>query len=300
MELTATIQQQVFVNLLWFRSDISISYIGLLIADMSSGKGKGLSSKAKGGNNFLDQINETKRKREKEKEKDRKERKLGPKSTNPAHQSFLDLLNSARPADVIGEFCWFKKKLPVMLEHDKSELIRQVRGHMRIKEMKKAFLEDDDNEMILAGENFPLLDALSVWMGVSLQHIIAPPTTKCLLCNKKLSKNNKPTLGALHQMSGPTLATKYSYECRHCPETFSFRNQQETNKRVYYQFDIWGNPSMGYRHYDNNLYYRSSTEELFDKRFLEAYMNDLHLKLCCLVEDLKMNSLGSRLANMKM
>ena len=151
-----------------------------------------MSSKAKGGNNFLDQINETKRKREKEKEKDRKERELGPKSTNPAHQSFLDLLNSAKPADVIGEFCWFKKKLPVMLEHDKSELIRQVRGHMRIKEMKKAFLEDDDDEMILAGENFPLLDALSVWMGVSLQHIIAPPTTKCLLCNKKLSKNNKP------------------------------------------------------------------------------------------------------------
>ena len=77
-------------------------------------------------------------------------------------------------------------------------------------------------------------------------------------------------------MSGPTLATKYSYKYRHCPETFNFRNQQETNKRVYYQFDIWGNPSMGYRHYDNNLYYRSSTEELFDKRFLEAYMNDLH------------------------
>ena len=138
MELTATIQQQVFVNLLWFRSDISTSYIGLLIADMSSGKGKGLSSKAKGGNNFLDQINETKRKREKEKEKERKEQKLGPKGTNPAHQSFLDLLNSAKPADVIGEFCWFKKKLPVMLEHDKSELIRQVRGHMRIKEMKKS------------------------------------------------------------------------------------------------------------------------------------------------------------------
>ena len=65
MELTATIQQQVFVNLLWFRSDISTSYIGLLIADMSSGKGKGLASKAKGGNNFLEQINETKRKREK-------------------------------------------------------------------------------------------------------------------------------------------------------------------------------------------------------------------------------------------
>ena len=34
---------------------------------------------------------------------------------------------------------------------------------------------------------------------------------------------------------------------------------------------------MGYRHYDNNTYYRSSAEELFDKNFLEAYAHDLHI-----------------------
>ena len=152
----------------------------------------------------------------------------------------MNLLNSASPADVIGEFCFFKKKLPVMLEKDKSELINQVRDHMRITEMKRLLVDDPNEEVSLPGENFPLLDALSVSMGVSLQHIVAPPTTSCLLCNKQLSRNNKPSIAALHQLSGPTLVSKYSYECRQCSGTFNFRNQDETNRRVYFLFDLYG------------------------------------------------------------
>ena len=76
---------------------------------------------------------------------------------------------------------------------------------MRIGEIKKALVEtsyDEDEDITILGKRFPILDSLSCKIGISLQNILAPPVQNCLLCEKPLTRNHKPSMAALHTLSG--------------------------------------------------------------------------------------------------
>ena len=66
---------------------------------------------------------------------------------------FQDIMKSATPSDIYGEYCWFKKNLPKnLLKCDREELLKEVKGHMRIGEIKKALVEtsyDEDEDITI-------------------------------------------------------------------------------------------------------------------------------------------------------
>ena len=64
-----------------------------------------------------------------------------------------------------------------------------------------------DDTFNFTGDQHPLLDALSCKLGYSLLHILAPPTVVCLLCDKPLTRNHKPS-----PSNGPVYTDRYRKE----------------------------------------------------------------------------------------
>ena len=102
------------------------------------------------------------------------------------------------------------KNLPDLLNNQKSDLIHLVKTELGVDNLKLC------GKVNFRGDNFPILDALSCKLGLSLRHLLAPPTSSCLLCAKPLSPNHKPVQVPLHSVDGPWIASKYSWECRSC------------------------------------------------------------------------------------
>ena len=172
---------------------------------MPGGKGKG--SK---GNNFDFLIQEAKRIKLEEEKKEAEERDSHNESRHAKVDFFYEVMSSASPLNVLGEYDYFEKSLPELLDNAEKELLQKVHDHMKVEEMKKV-IGSDSGKVGHKGKQFPILDSLSCKLRISLRHILAPPTHVCLLCKKKLQRNNPPTQAALHTLDGPQLATKYSY-----------------------------------------------------------------------------------------
>ena len=175
---------------------------------MPGGKGKG--GKGGKGNNFDLLIQDAKRIKLEEEKKEAEERDSHDEGRRAAVDFFDEVMSSASPLNVLGEYDWMRKNLPELLDNAEKELLQKVHDHMKIEQMKKV-IGSDSGKVGHKGKQFPILDSLSCKLGISLRHILAPPTHVCLLCNKKLQRNNHPTQAALHTLDGPQLATKYSY-----------------------------------------------------------------------------------------
>ena len=195
-----------------------------------------------------------------------------------ADQHFEQVLANATPADVMGEYYYFLKKFPTLLKTVEAEILDKVKMNLKISEMKQKINQPNAEDKVRKCEDFPILDALSFKMGLCLRNILAPPTQICLLCDKFLTRNHKPTMVPLHTLNGPEMASKYIFECRSCPGIYSFRNRFENNTRIYYHLDQFGNPDIGFKKYPPKFkvnVYRSSSEEYCTGRFLNSYMSDL-------------------------
>ena len=184
-----------------------------------------------------------------------------------------EILSKASPHDVWLEYMYFKRSMPKLLEWERSELLSAVKEHLKIPEVKKKMSEDLDDESInLGGKGFPILEALSIKMGVSLLYILAPPCTTCLICNRTLTRYNTPCTVALHTLDGPVVATKFSYRCHRC------KGGNGANLDLFYACDFYGNTTHGLKRYPPHLkvdVFRASTEEYFTDMFLKGYMSEL-------------------------
>ena len=127
------------------------------------------------------------------------------------------VLQQASPDDIMGEYIFFLKNLPKLLNNVESDLIQEVKAELGIGKLKLC------GKVNFKGSDYPILDALSCKMGKSLRHILAPPTTSCLLCGKVLIANHKPSQVPLHSLNGPGIASKYAWECRGCRGAVQFR-----------------------------------------------------------------------------
>ena len=227
---------------------------------------------------------------------------------NPLTNACLD--------DIMGEYIWFLKNLPKLLNNVESDLIEEVKTELGIANLKLS------GKVNFKGSNYSILDALSCKMGKSLRHILAPPTTSCLLCGKVLIANHKPSQVPLHSLNGPGIASKYAWECRGCCgaaqfrvgqavpgcfkflksssfslglKSFYFKNIRKntvllfpsddlfiTNTRIYYQVDMYGNPEIGYKVYPNKMggkVFRASSEVYLTERFLKSCQLRCHIFL---------------------
>ena len=132
------------------------------------------------GNRFASDMQDAKKRRtEMEKKKENIDSEQNCSDSRSADTVFQDIMKSATPADIYGEYIWFKKNLPKnLLKCDREELLKKVKGHMRIGEIKKALVEtsyDEDEDITIWGKRFPILDSLSGKIGISLQNILSPP-----------------------------------------------------------------------------------------------------------------------------
>ena len=137
-----------------------------------------------------------------------------------ASEMLSKMLLHASPDDILGEYIWFLKNLPDLLNNQRSDLIHVVKTELGVDNLKLC------GKVNFKGDNFPILDALSCKLGLSLRHLLAPPTTTCLLCSKVLIANNKPAQVLLHSVNGPWIASKYSWECRGCRGAAQFHAAQ--------------------------------------------------------------------------
>ena len=134
------------------------------------------------------------------------------------------ILAEATPDDIIGEYIWFLKNLPNMLNNQQSDLVHLVKTELGVDNLKLCGRSN------FKGDNYPILDALSCKLGISLRHILAPPTTSCLLCGKDLVSNHKPSQVPLHSVNGPLIASKYGWECKGCRGAGQFRVGQPVSR----------------------------------------------------------------------
>ena len=129
-----------------------------------------------------------------------------------AEELLRKILAKATPSDVLAEYMFFLKIVPSLLNNQLSDLLHVVKTELGIDQIVGKI----GTRLNFKGKRFPILDALSFKLGTNLRHILAPPTTSCLLCSKTLVANNKPTQVALHTPDGPEMATKFSWECKNC------------------------------------------------------------------------------------
>ena len=108
--------------------------------------------------------------------------------------------------------------------NQQSDLVHLVKTELGVDNLKLCGRSN------FKGDNYPILDALSCKLGISLRHILAPPTTSCLLCGKDLVSNHKPSQVPLHSVNGPLIASKYGWECKGCRGAGQFRVGQPVSR----------------------------------------------------------------------
>ena len=121
---------------------------------------------------------------------------------------FRSKMISSSKQDRYLEFQLFRRNCPKLLPAVESELDALVKKELLVESV------DVDDPLLHHDKTMPLLNALSNKIGLALEHILAPPTIHCLLCQKLLVKSqNPPVLVSLMELEGPSLATKYSWRC---------------------------------------------------------------------------------------
>ena len=81
---------------------------------------------------------------------------------------FDQVMSSASAVNVLGEYDWFEKNLPQLLENAEKDLLHKVHEHMKIQEMKE-LIGHERSKVGHKGDQYPILDALSIKLGISLR-----------------------------------------------------------------------------------------------------------------------------------
>ena len=121
---------------------------------------------------------------------------------------FAKVLRTSTPLDRVYEYLVFKRNLPELLPDEKLQLESRVRDELMV-ESAGAFFKD--GSFTNTDGDTPLLDALALKIGQPLSHVLAPPTRDCLLCHRRLTRNNLPSTVVFFKLDGPQLASKYSW-----------------------------------------------------------------------------------------
>ena len=98
-----------------------------------------------------------------------------------------------------------------------------------------------------------MIDFLSIKLGFSL-NILCPPVKECILCQRNLSINNRPTQVVVYKLTGPEIYSKYIYRCKSCSLV-----------------------KTGWIFYKKSpqIFLRASNEVYFEKLLVKSYTNNL-------------------------
>ena len=140
-------------------------------------------------------------------------------------------------------------------------------------------LQHFDYSGLVSKKSANLITYLSTKLGFSLK-ILCPPVQSCLLCERKLTLNNKPTQVVVHGVTGPEIYSKYIYRCRNCKlvrKSKVNKTAKANAQDIYYHSDQYGNLKTGWLYYKKikPQYIKASNEVFFKNTLVVAYVNNL-------------------------
>ena len=193
-------------------------------------------------------------------------------------ESFEDVYSKLTKEEIFLEYCNFLQSLPDLIDSESIKIIDLVKKELSIDKMLHELQHCDFRSLVMT-QNIHLMKHLSAELGFSLK-FLCPPVKSCILCERKLTLNNKPTQVIVHNVTGPELYTKYIYRCRGCKlENCSKGNKSDKPnvQDIYYHSDRYGNLQTGWLFYKKKEpeYIKASNEVFFKKQLLVSYMNNL-------------------------
>ena len=103
----------------------------------------------------------------------------------------IEILRKSSSEEIFLEYCTFLSSLPPLIDVERKKVVGIVRKELGIDAIEKE-LPNFDFESLQGLKGNNLISYLSIKVGFSLS-ILCPPLQSCLLCERSLTLNNKPT-----------------------------------------------------------------------------------------------------------
>ena len=107
-------------------------------------------------------------------------------------ESFEDVYSKLTKEEIFLEYCNFLQSLPDLIDSESIKIIDLVKKELSIDKMLHELQHCDFRSLVMT-QNIHLMKYLSAKLGFSLK-FLCPPVKSCILCERKLTLNNKPTL----------------------------------------------------------------------------------------------------------
>ena len=80
------------------------------------------------------------------------------KKPKDASELFEMTISKATPADILSEYTWFLKNMPQLIEPAKTELIENVKTHLKIESVQQTLAQGGDMSDMNQRGGYPILD----------------------------------------------------------------------------------------------------------------------------------------------
>ena len=194
-------------------------------------------------------------------------------------KTFDEIYSHLSKEEIFVEYVNFLRTFPDILYSEKTKLVDIVKQELKIEDILNEIQTCDFDRLVDKHESSHLIEHLSTKLGFSLK-IVCPPVKHCILCENKLTLNNKATQIIVHTMAGPQLHSKYIYRCRNCKlvkKSKVTKKARDNAQDVYYHSDQYGNLKTGWFFYKNKqpTFVKASNEVYFNKSLVKSYVNNL-------------------------
>ena len=201
------------------------------------------------------------------------------RTDSSSEQTFDEIYSCLSKEEFFLEYLNFMRTFPDVLDTEKTKLLKLVKDELCIDKIVQEIKCFDFDSLLNKHKSSYLIEHLSTKLGFSL-NILCPPVKSCMLCENKLTLNNKPTQVVVHTVTGPRLYSKYIYRCRNCKLVKKSRvdkKSKENAQDIYYHSDQYGNLKTGWLFYKQNQppFVKASNEVYFDKTLVRSYVNNL-------------------------
>ena len=158
---------------------------------------------------------------------------------------FDEIYASLTREEILLEYLTFLRNLPDLISSEKHKIVKTVEKALKIDEIIKDGTKFEFNSLI-AKRKTNLIDFLSIKLGFSL-NILCPPVKECILCQRNLSINNRPTQVVVYKLTGPEIYSKYIYRCKSCSLVKKSKDKafnKGKSQDIYYHINQFGNLKM--------------------------------------------------------
>ena len=124
------------------------------------------------------------------------------RTDSSSEQTFDEIYSCLSKEEIFLEYLNFMRTFPDVLDTEKTKLLKLVKDELCIDKIVQEIKCFDFDSLLNKHKSSYLIEHLSTKLGFSL-NILCPPVKSCMLCENKLTLNNKPTQVVVHTVTGP-------------------------------------------------------------------------------------------------